>query len=190
MTTTINIQIEGKVLQTVLVSATLLILGIMLMRYLMARDNGGSPLSPEEEAQVKAEIPGSYRQEDFLPYLSEASEPLFKNSHYAEAVFAAIKTFEQRVKSALHTKLFGKKQVDYVWGPDADMERAALTISSGKPEEQKMIYQLHIWLIEYVRNPNAHETVIKDKLSALAHLHQINMVALVFEQALEVSKAP
>lgn len=42
-----------------------------------------------------------------------------------------------------------------------------------------------MWLVEYIRNPNAHQIIEKDKVSALAHLHQVNFIATALEQSIK-----
>lgn len=73
-----------------------------------------------------------------------------------------------------------------VWGENGDMSKALIHVNSQDKHEQEKVFKLSTWIIKYVRNPNAHQVVEKTEKSALAHLHQINVIASALDESIFV----
>lgn len=164
--------------------------GFLLMYYLLSSDNDEKCLSKEEEEVAKALIPSNFDSIHLPKEIAACSRELFLNGHFAQAVFEACKALELYIQKKLglqtglhHTTPSGQRLMSKVWGENGDMSKALVCVKSLNTEEQKKIYELSIWIIKYVRNVNAHKIVKKDEKSALAHLHEINVIASTFDES-------
>ncbi len=114
------------------------------------------------------------------PRIAEIAEPRFSAAHYADAVEAALKEVNARVKAAVKTRT--KQEFD-----GADLMNRAFSITnpvitladlggdSGR-DEQKGYMQIFAGAMTGIRNPKAHANV---EINALRGLHLLFVASLL-----------
>jgi len=144
------------------------------------------PSTPQPQA------PAVLQSEDFWgrlhPSVVHASRSRFETSHYADAVEAAFKDLNSRIKE--HVRKATGQEFD-----GADLMNRAFSLSSPvirladlSTEDGKNIQegymQIFAGAMTGIRNPKAHSNVTIDESRAIHHLHLASLLHQVFDERL------
>ncbi len=123
------------------------------------------------------------------PKVIEVSEGLFKNGHYSEGIFEALKALEEyvRTKSGV-TDRYGTKLMSYVFDKDNPVLRIKQSHTLTEKEEQEGIMHIFMGAILAIKNPKSHVTIrLTDPERAYLYLA---FVSLLFELVDDANTSP
>jgi len=152
------------------------------IRVLEAVIDDGLPVATMETNQA----------EDFWarlhPTVVQVSKPRFDSGHYADAVEAALKELNQRVKDHVRRKtgkeLDGAGLMTTAFSPNNPIITLAdLSTEDGKNMQQGYM-QIFAGAMTGIRNPKAHSNVVIDEQRAIHYLHLASLLHHVFDERL------
>lgn len=122
------------------------------------------------------------------PSVVQASRTRFETGHYADAVEAALKELNQRVKDHVRKKtwqeLDGAGLMTTAFSPkNPVIVLADLSTADGKNIQQGYM-QIFAGAMTGIRNPKAHSNVSIDEKRAIHHLHLASLLHYVFDERL------
>jgi uncharacterized protein (TIGR02391 family) len=143
----------------------------------------------------KGELASLFSNLRFHPIVKKASEKLFKDGHYAQAIFEACKALSGFIREK--SKLTTTKDSDLMWqafgiqysiNPLRITKRPVLSLNSLTEEwefdEQKGFANLFSGTIMGIRNPKAHKDIIqKNPYKTLEYLSLISLLARRTDEA-------
>jgi uncharacterized protein (TIGR02391 family) len=133
----------------------------------------GLPSTPQPQTL------GAVQSEDFWsrlhPSVVRASRSRFETSHYADAVEAAFKDLNSKIKEhfrkATGQEFDGADLMNRAFSPNAPIIRLADLSSEDGRNIQKGYMQIFAGAMTGIRNPKAHSNVTIDESRGIHHLH-------------------
>lgn len=95
-------------------------------------------------------------------YLGVVSRALFDNGHYAQATFEAYKFLDKKVQSLVGSSETGKKLMMAAFNEASSAIKLTPLATTSHRDEQEGYKFLFAGSILAVRNPRAHELLVKD----------------------------
>jgi uncharacterized protein (TIGR02391 family) len=141
------------------------------------------------ELEIGFEVP-SPPAEDFWsklhPSVTQVAQDRFNSSHYADAVEAAFKELNAKVKAymkrATGNEFDGADLMQRVFSPKAPVVRLAdLSTEDGKNIQQGYM-QIFAGAMTGIRNPKAHSNIVIDAPRAIHFLHLASLLHFVFDE--------
>src|ERR1017187_1367929 len=145
----------------------------------------------DQELSFSAPIP-AVQAEDFWsrfhPSLTQVAKDRFEASHYADAVEAAFKELNSKVKTyikrATDQEFDGADLMQRAFSPNAPVVRLAdLSTEDGRNIQQGYM-QIFAGSMTGIRNPKAHSNIIIDASRAIHLLHLASLLHFVFDERL------
>lgn len=136
--------------------------------------------------------PSVVQSEDFWcrihPSVVQVSRGRFEAGHYADAVEAAFKELNTKIKAyvlkASNQQFDGADLMNRAFSPNAPIVRLAdLSTEDGK-NIQKGYMQIFAGAMTGIRNPKAHSNVTIDASRAIHHLHLASLLHQIFDDRL------
>jgi len=121
----------------------------------------------------------------FHPRIKEASERLFKNSHYAQAILEAFKTVNNFVKEKSGKQEWdGKNLMAKVFRKENPIIRFNKLKTISDKDEQEGFMFLFMGAMVGIRNPKAHDNIIQtDPYKTLEYLSFASLLAKKVEES-------
>ena len=144
----------------------------------------------------KNELTNLFNDLRLHPIVIKASEKLFKDGYYAQAIFEACKALIEYVRKK--SKLMTTKDIDLMWqafgvqysvNPLKITKKPALCLNSlielWELDEQKGFASLFSGTVAGIRNPKAHTDIIqKNPYKTLEYLSLISLLARRTDEAI------
>ncbi len=137
-------------------------------------------------------LPQSKQTEDFWarlhPSVVQASRTRFETGHYADAVEAALKELNQRVKEHVRRKTGKELDGAGLMTTAFSLNNPVIVLGDLSTEDGKSIQQGYMQIfagaMTGIRNPKAHSNVSIDDKRAIHHLHVASLLHHVFDERL------
>jgi len=144
------------------------------------------PSSPIDTPAGKEEI-GLFKKLQLHPEIKRVSEPLFKDGHYAQAIFEAFKAVNNAVKkkSGLSDK-DGQALMAYVFSGNPPVLALNSLQTQSEEDEQEGFKFLFMGAMTGIRNPKAHENIMQT--DQYRTLHYLAFASLLFARVDETIK--
>jgi uncharacterized protein (TIGR02391 family) len=118
------------------------------------------PISKRKPKDANEALLHVYDAIDFHPRIINASRALFKNEHYAQAIFEAYKAVENFVQDKSGSTLYGTNLMETVF----DEENPIIKVPEAGhyyKDVQKGFKHLFVGASQGIRNPKAHKEIIQ-----------------------------
>ncbi len=125
------------------------------------------------------------------PKIIDASEALFKNRHYAQAIFEAFKAVNNFVKEKTGLTLDGKALMTKVFDETSPIIKLNELLTQSDKDEQEGFRFLFMGAMVGIRNPKAHDNVTQtDPFRTLEHLSFASLLIKRAEEGTLVKTSP
>jgi uncharacterized protein (TIGR02391 family) len=122
------------------------------------------------------------------PSVVFASRSRFETGHYADAVEAALKDLNSKIKEhvrkATGKEFDGADLMNRAFSPNAPIVRLADLSSEDGRNVQKGYMQIFAGAMTGIRNPKAHSNVTIDESRTIHHLYLTSLLHQVFDERL------
>jgi len=116
----------------------------------------------ERSSESKTESPVDARLLSLHPDVRSASSELFLNRHMAEAIFAAFRAVESRVRGLSRSTEYGRSLMASAFNENDPTLRLNPLESASDRDEQEGFRFLFMGAIQGIRNPKAHDDVVQE----------------------------
>lgn len=146
-------------------------------RYELVAISAGQPASEQPVPHIL------YDYLDLHPVVRDASSALFKDQHYAQAVFEACKVLENMIKEKLlaadptWSAVYGKSLMAWALGDRKPFLRVNTLTTETDQAEHEGYKLLLIGAALAIRNPLAHKVIEHDPYQALEYLAFVSLLA-------------
>jgi uncharacterized protein (TIGR02391 family) len=131
-------------------------------------------------------------KEDFWrllhPAVTQVAKPRFEAGHYADAVEAALKDLNSKIKAYVRKtsgqEFDGSDLMQRAFSPNAPIVRLADLSTEDGRNIQKGYMQIFAGTMTGIRNPKAHSNVAIDTQRAVHHLHLVSLLTFIFDERL------
>ncbi len=118
------------------------------------------------------------------PRIKKASEKLFNNEHYPEAIFAAFKEIEILVRAKSQINQIGKTLMMTAFKEDAPLLRIKYSSKNSEKEEQEGFKFIFAGAMLAVKDPKSHSRIVqKDPKKAYEYLVFASLLARKIDEA-------
>ncbi len=141
-------------------------------------------IDTEETTKDTAELPIQlFDKMQLHPKVIEASRELFKDGHYRDAIYRAFVEVNNFVKGKANSQLDGRKLMSTVFSLDNPIIKLnSLKTQSDKDEQEGFMF-LFMGAMEGIRNPKAHENIIRnDPYRTLEYLGLASLLMKISEE--------
>jgi uncharacterized protein (TIGR02391 family) len=129
-------------------------------------------------------------QQDFWsllhPGVTQVAKPRFEAGHYADAVEAALKDLNSKIKTYVYKitgqEFDGSDLMQRAFSPNGPIIRLADLSTEDGRNIQKGYMQIFAGTMTGIRNPKAHSNVAIDAQRAVHHLHLVSLLTFVFDE--------
>jgi uncharacterized protein (TIGR02391 family) len=144
------------------------------------------------DTELSFDRPPTTREDDFWsllhPAVTQVAKPRFMAGHYADAVEAALKDLNLRIKTYVR-KLTGEEfdgsdLMQRAFSPNAPVVRLADLSTEDGRNIQKGYMQIFAGTMTGIRNPKAHSNIVIDAPRAIHHLYLASLLSFVFDERL------
>ena len=122
------------------------------------------------------------------PAVTQVAKPRFEVGHYADAVEAALKDLNSKVKAYVRKtsgqEFDGSDLMQRAFSPNAPIVRLADLSTEDGRNIQKGYMQIFAGTMTGIRNPKAHSNVAIDAQRAVHHLHLVSLLTFIFDERL------
>jgi uncharacterized protein (TIGR02391 family) len=124
------------------------------------------------------------------PRTARASGALFRNGHFGQAVFAAFRDVELRIRQTTGLDDFGVRLMNRVLDPEAPIIDLAVTSGRWGVNQREGFHAIFVGAMKAIRNPGAHgDESPRDASLAAEQLHLASLLHRLIDNAMPCDAA-